>query len=76
MLRALAEEVNKKPLPAIPDSYGIRLPPPEYQTTLPNLQWHVEGGAEAGESPAEEPTVRTQELHERGSLRPFKGACL
>eukprot|EP00752_Nemacystus_decipiens_P001309 g1299.t1 len=37
-----ADEVNRIPLPAIPDRFGVRLPPFEYQTTLPNLQWGVE----------------------------------
>lgn len=37
-----ADEVNRIPLPAIPDRFGVRLPPFEYQTTLPNLQWGAE----------------------------------
>ena len=37
-----ADEVNRIPLPAIPDRFGVRLPPFEYQTTLPNLQWAAE----------------------------------
>lgn len=37
-----ADEVNRMPLPAIPDRFGVRLPPFEYQTTLPNLQWGAE----------------------------------
>ncbi|CAM9113266.1 unnamed protein product [Ascophyllum nodosum] len=37
----LAEEVNRIPLPPIPDEFGLRLPPPEFQTTLPDLQWEV-----------------------------------
>lgn len=36
-----ADEVNRIPLPAIPDRFGVRLPPLEYQTTLPNLQWEA-----------------------------------
>lgn len=34
--------MNRIPLPAIPDRFGVRLPPFEYQTTLPNLQWAAE----------------------------------
>ncbi|CAM9916519.1 unnamed protein product [Sphacelaria rigidula] len=37
-----ADEVNRKPLPLIPDVFGVRLPPPQYQNTLPNLQWEAE----------------------------------
>ena len=37
-----ADEVNQVPLPAIPDRFGVRLPPFEFQTTLPNLQWGAE----------------------------------
>ncbi|CAB1114693.1 unnamed protein product [Ectocarpus sp. CCAP 1310/34] len=49
-----ADEVNRIPLPAIPDKFGVRLPPFEYQNTLPNLQWeaHAEPRVhdEAGET--------------------------
>lgn len=37
-----ADEVNRIPLPPIPDKFGVRLPPLQYQTTLPNLQWDAE----------------------------------
>lgn len=37
-----ADEVNRIPLPPIPDDFGVRLPPLQYQTTLPNLQWDAE----------------------------------
>ncbi|CAN0073498.1 unnamed protein product [Ectocarpus sp. 8 AP-2014] len=36
-----ADEVNRIPLPAIPDKFGVRLPPFQYQNTLPNLQWEA-----------------------------------
>ncbi|CAM9277065.1 unnamed protein product [Ectocarpus sp. 4 AP-2014] len=36
-----ADEVNRIPLPAIPDKFGVRLPPLQYQNTLPNLQWEA-----------------------------------
>ncbi|CAN0166459.1 unnamed protein product, partial [Hapterophycus canaliculatus] len=36
-----ADEVNRIPLPPIPDKFGVRLPPLRYQTTLPNLQWEA-----------------------------------
>lgn len=35
------DELNRIPLRAIPDLFGARLPPFEYQTTLPNLQWEA-----------------------------------
>lgn len=40
-----ADEVNRIPLPPIPDKFGVRLPPLQYQTTLPNLQWDAEAEA-------------------------------
>lgn len=40
-----ADEVNGVPLPPIPDEFGVRLPPLEFQTTLPNLQWDAEAEA-------------------------------
>lgn len=40
-----ADEVNRIPLPPIPDKFGVRLPPFRYQTTLPNLQWEAKEDA-------------------------------
>lgn len=58
-----ADEVNRIPLPPIPDKFGVRLPPLEYQTTLPNLQWDVEADA-----PPEEETSPVSTSAPTGSV--------